>query len=210
MNHWVLSDDGTFQGRNKWVDRVDNVQGPRGLEVKEGNVLFNDALNTFYLRLYGVRHMVKDHSDSEKGNPLSPHRLLLSINSKGSFICTIPPVDVRHFESHMSHLSQIQIISASTSFNNPGQKDIDIRHQTNNGKEISFVFGVFAYKLGWLQSCNLFAFFKVTRSTQNKWPMYCPWQRDYHDFLLKYLGFGVAGNGIVSRAGPEPFSECVT
>ena len=30
---------------------------------KEGNVLFNDALNTFYLRLYGVRHMVKDHSD---------------------------------------------------------------------------------------------------------------------------------------------------
>ena len=57
---------------------------------KEGNVLFNDALNTFYLRLYGVGHMVKDHSDSEKGNLLPPHRLLLSINSKGSFICTIP------------------------------------------------------------------------------------------------------------------------
>ena len=33
---------------------------------KEGNVLFNDTLNTFYLRLYGVRHMVKDHSDSER------------------------------------------------------------------------------------------------------------------------------------------------
>ena len=33
---------------------------------KEGNVLFNDALNTFYLRLYGVTHMVKDHSDSER------------------------------------------------------------------------------------------------------------------------------------------------
>ena len=56
----------------------------------ERNVLFNDALNTFYLQLYGVRHMVNDHSDSEKGNPLPPHRLLLSINSKGSFICTIP------------------------------------------------------------------------------------------------------------------------
>ena len=56
----------------------------------EGNVLFNDALNTFYLRLYGARHMVKDHSDSEKGNPLSPHRLLFPINSKGYFICTIP------------------------------------------------------------------------------------------------------------------------
>ena len=49
---------------------------------RERDVLFNDALNTFYLRLYGVRHMVKDHSDSEKGNPLPPHRLLLSINSK--------------------------------------------------------------------------------------------------------------------------------
>ena len=57
---------------------------------RERNVLFNDALNTFYLRLYGVIHMVKDHSDSEKGNPLPPHRLLSSINSKGSFICTIP------------------------------------------------------------------------------------------------------------------------
>ena len=57
---------------------------------RERNVLFNDALNTFYLRLYGVRPMVKDHSDSEKGNPLPPHRPLLSISSKGSFICTIP------------------------------------------------------------------------------------------------------------------------
>ena len=56
---------------------------------KEGNVIFNDALNTFYLRLYGVRHMVKDHSDSEKGNPLPPYRLIFPINSKGSFICTI-------------------------------------------------------------------------------------------------------------------------
>ena len=60
------------------------------IKERERNVLFNDALNTFYLRLYGIRHMVKDHSDSEKGNPLPPHRLLLSINSKGSFICTIP------------------------------------------------------------------------------------------------------------------------
>ena len=35
---------------------------------KEGNVLFNVAVNTFYLRLNGIRHMVKDHSDSENGN----------------------------------------------------------------------------------------------------------------------------------------------
>ena len=39
-------------------------------EGKEGNVLFNDTLNTFYLQLYGIRHMVKDQSDSERGNLL--------------------------------------------------------------------------------------------------------------------------------------------
>ena len=33
---------------------------------KEGIVLFNDTLNTFYLPLCGVKHMVKDHSDSER------------------------------------------------------------------------------------------------------------------------------------------------
>ena len=54
---------------DKWMDR------------KEGNVLFNDALNTFYLRLYGIRHMVKDYSDSERGNPLPPHGLLFLISS---------------------------------------------------------------------------------------------------------------------------------
>ena len=57
---------------------------------KEENVLFKDALNTFYLRLYGVRHMVKDHTDIDRGNPLSPHGLLFQIRSKGSFICIIP------------------------------------------------------------------------------------------------------------------------
>ena len=50
-------------------------------ERKEGNILFNDALNTFYLRLYGVGHMVKEHSDSKRGN-LPPHGLLFLISSK--------------------------------------------------------------------------------------------------------------------------------
>ena len=40
----------------------------------------------FYLRLYGVEHIVKDHSDRERGNPLPPHGLLFLINSRGSFI----------------------------------------------------------------------------------------------------------------------------
>ena len=50
-----------------------------GLGAKEGNVLFNDALNMFYLRLYGERYIVKDHSDSERGNLLPPHGLLFPI-----------------------------------------------------------------------------------------------------------------------------------
>ena len=57
---------------------------------KEGNVLFNDTLNTFYLRLYGVRHMVEDHSDNERVNLLPPHGLLFPISRKGSFIYMIP------------------------------------------------------------------------------------------------------------------------
>ena len=42
-----------------------------------------------YLCLYDVGYMVKDHSDSERGNQL-PHLqgLLFPISSKGSFICT--------------------------------------------------------------------------------------------------------------------------
>ena len=59
------------------------------LTERKGNVLFNDALNTIYLRLYGVGYMVKYHSDSERGNPLPPHGLIFPINSKGYFICTI-------------------------------------------------------------------------------------------------------------------------
>ena len=39
----------------------------------------------FYLTTHSTHFiygMVKDHSDSEKGNPLQPHRLLFTINSK--------------------------------------------------------------------------------------------------------------------------------
>ena len=61
--------------------------------MKEWSVLFNDDLNTFYLQLCGVGHMVKDHSDSEGEKPLPPlHGVLFSISSKGSFICTIQQI----------------------------------------------------------------------------------------------------------------------
>ena len=46
---------------------------------------------TFYLQLYGIRHIAEDHIISERGNPLlTLHELLLLISSKGSFICAIP------------------------------------------------------------------------------------------------------------------------
>ena len=45
----------------------------KGPQRKEGNILFNDALNTFYLQLYGVRHMVKDHTGRKEIFYLTTH-----------------------------------------------------------------------------------------------------------------------------------------
>ena len=53
---------------------IDCIDDGDARTITVNNVLFNDALNTFYLRLYGVRHMVKNHSDSERGNPLPSNR----------------------------------------------------------------------------------------------------------------------------------------
>ena len=49
---------------------------------KEGNVLFNNALNTW------TTQIVRGET-CERGNPLLPHGLLFLISSKGSFICII-------------------------------------------------------------------------------------------------------------------------
>ena len=68
------------------VLRVPEVWTARHWRVKSVKELFNDALNTFYLRLYGVEHMVEDHSDSERGNPLPPHGLLFPIKREKCFI----------------------------------------------------------------------------------------------------------------------------
>ena len=61
----------------------------------------------FILRLYGVGHMVKDHSDRERerGNPLPPHRLLFPISIKGSFICIIPQTSIIHWVDPLSYFS---------------------------------------------------------------------------------------------------------
>ena len=40
--------------------------------MSEEKVLFNDSLNTFFKRLYGIGYMVKDYTDSERGILLPP------------------------------------------------------------------------------------------------------------------------------------------
>ena len=59
----------------------------RPVKQKVGNVLFNDALNTFYLWLYCVGHIEMDYGDSQKRNllMLPIHELFFSISQKGSF-----------------------------------------------------------------------------------------------------------------------------
>ena len=55
--------------------------------MKKGNDLFNNALNTFYLQLYGVGQTVKDHLDREREreNPLLPLHGVLFLISKKAF-----------------------------------------------------------------------------------------------------------------------------
>ena len=79
------------------------------MEGRKEMFLFHNALSTFYLRLYGVGHMVKNHSDSERGNPLPPHGLLSPINSKGSFICTIPVRIAHNTASVVDHWLEREI-----------------------------------------------------------------------------------------------------
>ena len=68
-----------------------NLHSPSGTKEGRKEMFYLTTHSThFNLRLYGVGHMVKDDSDSERGNPLPPHGLLFPVNSKGYFIRTIP------------------------------------------------------------------------------------------------------------------------
>ena len=60
-------------------------------KMKEGNVLFTDAINTFYLLLYDIKYMVKDNTQSKRGNQQPPlYELLFPISSKGHFLYKVP------------------------------------------------------------------------------------------------------------------------
>ena len=98
----------SLERRDKLGDDVPSVQlfmvTNTQMKERERNVLFNDALNTFYLRLYGVRHMVKDHSDSEKGNPLLPHRL-----QQGIFYMHHPTDRITHTTAFVTPVMNTQM-----------------------------------------------------------------------------------------------------
>ena len=63
MAQWVRHEGSTHRTMS---ERSYRGATSRSAHWKEENVLINDVLNTFYLRLYGVGHMVNDHSDSER------------------------------------------------------------------------------------------------------------------------------------------------
>ena len=92
---------------------------------KEGNVLFNHKLDTFYLRLYDVWHMVNDHPDSEWGNTWLPHGLFFLISSNGSFICTIPQTG-QHIPQPLLHQMW------STGWNKKQLNGSTMRNQTDD------------------------------------------------------------------------------
>ena len=59
LNSTIFTDDILVDVLGEKCTKTENKR-------KAGNILFNDALNTFYLRLYGVGHMIKDHSESNR------------------------------------------------------------------------------------------------------------------------------------------------
>ena len=67
--------------------RMHNLKRVVKQEVRNEMFYLTTHSTHFILWLYGVGHMVKNNSDSERGNLLPPHGLLFPINSKGSFMC---------------------------------------------------------------------------------------------------------------------------
>ena len=65
-----------------------NTQAPICVIKKEGkkDMLYLTMHSTHFIYGYMASGMVKDHSDSEKGNSPPPHGQLFPISSKASFI----------------------------------------------------------------------------------------------------------------------------
>ena len=73
----------------KITERSVLVYGTLNIKMKKEEEMFYLTTHStqFILWLYGIGHMVKDHSNNERENPLLPlHGLHFRIDSKGSFI----------------------------------------------------------------------------------------------------------------------------
>ena len=77
--------------------------------MNEGNVLFNDAHHTFYLRLYGVRHMVKDLFNSERK---STTYHILCYTSRGA-LAGWRNSSMKNQSDHPSHLERTLLLRSS-------------------------------------------------------------------------------------------------
>ena len=61
-----------------------------GMRERDREMFYLMTHSTHFIYGYMASDIWLRTYDSKKGNLLPPHILLLSINSKGSFICTIP------------------------------------------------------------------------------------------------------------------------
>ena len=73
--------------------------------------------HTFYIRLYGVKHIVKDHSDSERGNLLPPHGPLFPINIKAVFYMHYPTDRITHTTAFVTPV--VEIVTRNRSMGPP-------------------------------------------------------------------------------------------
>ena len=71
-------------------------------EILRKEMFYLTTHSTHFIYGYMASDIIMDHSDSEIGNPLTPHGLLFSISSKGSFICTIPH-RIAHTTAFVTH-----------------------------------------------------------------------------------------------------------
>ena len=108
------------------------------VDIEGRKCLFNDAINTFYFRLYCVRHMVKDHSVIQRGNLLPPHGLLSDLK-QGLFY-------LHHPTYRISHTTALLHQSWSTGWNEMNM-DINTKKSTNKYKEVEKTQLVIRYHL---------------------------------------------------------------
>ena len=173
--HYDVSTNSQFQFMLFYILILCLLHYLTGQGEGKGNSLFNDALNTFYLLLYGVEHMVKDHSDSERGNLLPPHRLLFPINSK------VPLYAPSHRQDNTYHglcytsrgaLAGTRIrLKISIIFYRPGRSSTDFHYDVSTNSQFRFmlfyilILCLLLYLTG--QSFTHFSTLKQTRLKKN-------------------------------------------